>query len=152
MITDIFNNYKDEEGAFKESLANSVVEMLELYEAAWLRVQDEVVLDDALEFTRTRLVEIANDPVYSNSSISAHIREALVTPLHKRIPRLDALSYIHFYEKQPSHNKSLLKLAKLGFNLLQSLHRSELSEVSKYSQATYKPLIWFHLLISNTFS
>ncbi|MFS7911702.1 putative (-)-beta-caryophyllene synthase [Helianthus anomalus] len=55
-----------------------------------------------------------------------------MTPLHKRIPRLEALSYIRFYEKQASHDETLLKLAKLGFNLLQSIHKSELSQVSKW--------------------
>ncbi|KAK1427320.1 hypothetical protein QVD17_16003 [Tagetes erecta] len=128
---DIFNQYKNEQGVFKEFF-NNVEELLELYEVTWLRVQGEVVLDDALEFTRTRLAKIAKDP--SNSTLSTHIQEALETPLHKRIPIQDALSYIRFYEKQPSHDESLLKLAKLGFNLLQSLHKSELSQVSKWWQ------------------
>ncbi|KAI3762859.1 hypothetical protein L1987_53301 [Smallanthus sonchifolius] len=129
---DIFDKYKDQQGAFKESLTNDVEEMLELYEATSLRVQGEFVLDEALDFTRTRLADIAKDPLRSNSTISTHIQEALDTPLHKRIPRLEALSYIRFYEKQASHNESLLKLAKLGFSLLQSLHKSELSQVSMW--------------------
>nr|UNI81648.1 terpene synthase 5 [Stevia rebaudiana] len=129
---DIFNKYKDEHGAFKESLTNNVDEMLELYDATCLRVRGEVVLDEALEFTKTHLDDIAKDPHRTSSTLSAHIQDALVTPLHKRIPRIEALSYIRFYEKQVSHNKSLLKLAKLGFNLLQSQHKSELNQVSKW--------------------
>ncbi|KAK9072324.1 hypothetical protein SSX86_008757 [Deinandra increscens subsp. villosa] len=132
---DIFNKYKDEHGAFKEPLTTEdVEELLEMYEATWLRVKGEVVLDDALDFSRNRLADIItkDNLVRSNSTLSAHIREALVTPLHKRVPRLEALSYMRFYEKQASHDKSLLKLAKLGFNLLQSLHKSELSQVSKW--------------------
>ncbi|KAJ0785944.1 putative (-)-beta-caryophyllene synthase [Helianthus annuus] len=129
---DIFNKYQDKHGAFKESLTNDVEEMLELYEATSLRIQGEVVLDEALDFTRTHLNDIANDPLHSNSIMSTHIQEALETPLHKRIPRLEAFSYIRFYEKQASHDETLLKLAKLGFNLLQSIHKSELSQVSKW--------------------
>ncbi|KAK9065727.1 hypothetical protein SSX86_015128 [Deinandra increscens subsp. villosa] len=129
---DIFNKYKDHHGAFKETLTNDVEEMLELYEATCLRVQGEVVLDEALDFTLTRLADIAMDPVRCNSALAAHIHETLETPLHKRLPRLEALSYIRFYEKQASHDQSLLKLAKLGFNLLQSLHKSELNQVSKW--------------------
>ncbi|KAD6118692.1 hypothetical protein E3N88_09963 [Mikania micrantha] len=130
---DIFNKYyKDEHGAFKESLTNDVEEMLKLYEATCLRVRGEVVLDEALEFTRTHLANIAKDPHCSDATLSTLIHEALEMPLHKRIPRLDALSYIRFYEKQASHNESLLKLAKLGFNLLQSLLKSELSQISKW--------------------
>ncbi|KAI3807293.1 hypothetical protein L1987_23219 [Smallanthus sonchifolius] len=60
---DIFDKYKDQHGAFKKSLTNDVEEMLELYEATSLRVQGEVVLDEALDFTRTRLADIAKDPL-----------------------------------------------------------------------------------------
>ncbi|KAI3762858.1 hypothetical protein L1987_53300 [Smallanthus sonchifolius] len=100
--------------------------------ASTFHVVSEVVLDEALDFTSTRLADIAMDPLRSNSTIYTLIQEALDTPLHKRIPRLEALSYIRFYEKQAFHNESLLKLAKLGINLLQSLHKSELSHVSKW--------------------
>ncbi|KAK1427327.1 hypothetical protein QVD17_16010 [Tagetes erecta] len=136
---DIFNKYKDQHGAFNESLINDVEEMLELYEATCLRVHGEVILDEALEFTRTRLTEIVKDPLGSNSSLYSRIKDALETPLNKRIPRVDTLSYICLYEKQESHDKSLLKLAKLGFNLLQSLHKWELSQISKWWQGIDVP-------------
>ncbi|KAI7735879.1 hypothetical protein M8C21_018946 [Ambrosia artemisiifolia] len=129
---DIFNKCKDQHGAFKESLMSNVEEMLELYEATWLRVQGEVVLDQALDFTRTCLANISKDPLHCNSPLGTRIQESLVTPLHKRIPGLEALSYILFYEKQDYRNESLLKLAKLGFNLLQSQHKTELSQISKW--------------------
>ncbi|KAM0018849.1 putative (-)-beta-caryophyllene synthase [Helianthus debilis subsp. tardiflorus] len=129
---DIFNEYKDENGSFKESLTNDVQGMLELYEATYLRMQGEVVLEDALVFTRTRLNKIANNLTKSNSTLSIHIQDALKQPLQKRLPRLEALYYIPFYQQQDCHNESLLKLAKLAFNLLQSLHRKELSQVSRW--------------------
>ncbi|KAI3678475.1 hypothetical protein L6452_37769 [Arctium lappa] len=132
---DIFNNYKDKNGAFKESLTNDVQGMLELYEATYMRVQGEVVLDDALVFTRSCLANIATDPLRSNSTLSTQIQEALKQPIQKRLPRLEALRYIPFYEQQASHNESLLKLAKLGFNLLQSLHKEELSQVYKWQKS-----------------
>ncbi|GJR49361.1 (-)-germacrene D synthase [Tanacetum coccineum] len=106
--------------------------MLELYEATYMSVQGEVILDDARIFTTTHLETIARDPLQCNSSLSKYIQEALVRPIRKRLPRLDSLSYIPFYEQQLSHNKSLLKLSKLGFNILQSLHKKELSQVSKW--------------------
>ena len=109
--------------------------MLELYEATYMRVNDEVILDDALVFTNSRLDEVGKDP-RCNSSLSRHIQEALERPIRKRLPRLDALRYIPFYQQQDSHNKSLLKLAKLGFNHLQSLHKKELSQLSKYTHLT----------------
>nr|BAN81914.1 beta-caryophyllene synthase [Artemisia absinthium] len=129
---DIFKNYKKEDGSFKEFLTNDVEGLLELYEATYLRVQGERVLDDALVFTRTCLEKIVKDLVHSNPTLSTHIQEALKQPLHKRLTRLEALRYIPMYEQLASHNESLLKLAKLGFNLLQSLHKKELSEVSRW--------------------
>ncbi|KAL4558354.1 hypothetical protein LXL04_036553 [Taraxacum kok-saghyz] len=128
--SDIFIRYKN--GAFLESLTNDVQGMLELYEATYVRVQGDVVLDDALVFTRTRLEKLAKDLVQINSTLSIHIKEALKQPIRKRLPRLEALRYIPFYEQQNFNNESLLKLGKLGFNLLQSLHKKELSHVSKW--------------------
>ncbi|KAI7754151.1 hypothetical protein M8C21_019344 [Ambrosia artemisiifolia] len=137
---DVFNEYKDENGSFKESLTSDVESLLELYEATFLRVQGEVVLEDALVFTRTCLNKIAMDLTQSNSMLSIRIQDALQQPIRKRLPRLEALRYIPFYQQQESHNEPLLKLAKLGFNLLQSWHRKELSETSRW---------WKHLDVPN---
>ncbi|KAK9062348.1 hypothetical protein SSX86_019534 [Deinandra increscens subsp. villosa] len=127
-----FNCYKDDTGSFKESLTNDVQCLLDLYEATYLRVHGEAILDDALDFTKTHLENISKDPLRCNSALRRHIMEALERPIRKRLPRLDAVRYIPFYEQQVSHNKSLLKLAKLGFNVLQSLHKKELSQVTKW--------------------
>ncbi|PWA83975.1 Alpha-isocomene synthase [Artemisia annua] len=130
--SDVFKSYKDKNGAFKEPLENDVAGLLELYEATYLRVPGEVILDDALAFTKARLDDISNDPLWRNSIVSTQIIEALKQPMHKRVPRLEALRYIAFYQQQASCNESLLKLAKLDFNLLQSLHKKELSQVYKW--------------------
>ncbi|PWA44088.1 Alpha-isocomene synthase [Artemisia annua] len=130
--SDVFKSYKDKNGAFKEPLENDIAGLLELYEATYLRVPGEVILDDALSFTKARLDAISNDPLWRNSIVSTQIIEALKQPMHKRVPRLEALRYIAFYQQQDSCNESLLKLAKLGFNLLQALHKKELSQVYKW--------------------
>ncbi|PQP94756.1 terpene synthase [Prunus yedoensis var. nudiflora] len=52
---DIFNNFKDGDGNFKESLVNDVVGLLSLYEATHLRIHGEDILDEALTFTTTHL-------------------------------------------------------------------------------------------------
>ncbi|GJX37446.1 beta-caryophyllene synthase-like protein [Tanacetum coccineum] len=89
--SDIFNSYKDENGAFKESLVKDVQGMLELYEATYMRVEGEGVLDDALVFTRSRLQDIAKDTLVSNATLSTQIEEALKQPLRKRLPRVEVL-------------------------------------------------------------
>nr|QYL01195.1 terpene synthase 5 [Stevia rebaudiana] len=130
--SDIFNSYKGKDGAFKEPLENDIEGLLELYEATYLRVPGEIILDDALAFTRVRLDDISKNPSLSNTIITKQIQEALKQPLQKRVPRLEALRYISFYQQQTFHNKSSLKLAKLGFNLLQSLHKKELNQIYKW--------------------
>nr|XP_043637381.1 alpha-isocomene synthase-like [Erigeron canadensis] len=130
--SDIFRNYKDKDGAFKEPLENDIQGLLDLYEATYLRVPGEITLDDALAYTKTRLNDIAKDPLISNPILSSHIQEVLARPVHKTLPRLEALRYIPFYQQLASRNESLLKLAKLGFNLLQSLHKKELCQISMW--------------------
>ncbi|KAK1410788.1 hypothetical protein QVD17_37327 [Tagetes erecta] len=130
--SDIFNQYKDKEGGFKKLFKNDVHWLIELYEASYMSVPGEDILDEALCFTRTCLRDIASDPVSQKSSVAYEIQEALKQPLNKSLPRLHAVRYIPFYERQPYHNKPLLKLAKLGFNRLQSLHKKELSQICKW--------------------
>ncbi|KAM0038379.1 putative germacrene-A synthase [Helianthus debilis subsp. tardiflorus] len=126
-----FSYYKDNTGSFKDSLTNDVQSLLDLCEATYFREHGEVILDDAHVFTKTHHENIAKDPLRCNSTFSKHVQDALERPIPKRLPRLGAILYIPFYEQQGSHNKSLLKLAKLGFNRLQLLHKKELSQLSK---------------------
>ncbi|CAI9274873.1 unnamed protein product [Lactuca saligna] len=125
----IFNKYKNSDGSFMESMKDDVQGMLSLYEAAYMRVEGEQVLDEALAFTTYHLANILEN---HTSLIEAQIHQALQQPLRKRLPRLEALRYIPIYQQEASHNDALLKLAKLDFNLLQDLHRKELSQISKW--------------------
>ncbi|XP_022014902.1 beta-caryophyllene synthase isoform X1 [Helianthus annuus] len=130
--SDSLNKYQvDNNGKFEEFTTNDVQGMLELYEATYMRVPGEAVLDDVLVFIKSCLSKIANDP-RCDVNLSNQIKKALERPIRKRLPRLDALSYIPIYEQDISHNKSLLKLAKLGYNQLQSQHKKELSQLSKW--------------------
>ncbi|KAM3696452.1 hypothetical protein ACJW31_06G039500 [Castanea mollissima] len=111
---DVFKKFKDKDGQFKESLTNNVEGMLVFYEATHLRMHGEDILDEALEFTTT------------------HLKSTTSLPLHKGIPRLETRRYISFYEQDASHNKVLLKLSILDFNLVQSLHKEELSYITRW--------------------
>ncbi|KVH96380.1 Terpene synthase, metal-binding domain-containing protein [Cynara cardunculus var. scolymus] len=132
VVSGVFRKYMDNNGNFLESLRNDVEGMLSLYEAAYLRVKGEEVLDAAIEFTTFELENIAKDHVGNDDYLKIQIQQALQQPLQKRLPRLEALRYIPVYQHESSHNEDLLKLAKLDFNLLQSLHRKELNQISKW--------------------
>ncbi|GJS88869.1 (E)-beta-farnesene synthase-like protein [Tanacetum coccineum] len=129
--SDIFENHIDEKGNFQEPLCNDPQGMLALYEATYMRVEGEEVLDKALEFTKIHLGIISKDPS-CDSSLRTEIEQALKQPLRKRSPRLEAVRYIPIYQQRASHNEVLLKLAKLDFNVLQEMHKYELSQICKY--------------------
>ncbi|KAH1121024.1 hypothetical protein J1N35_004184 [Gossypium stocksii] len=50
-----FYKFKDEEGNFKSSLTNDVQGLLELYEASYMRMHGEDILDEATSFTTTHI-------------------------------------------------------------------------------------------------
>ncbi|KAJ9671958.1 hypothetical protein PVL29_025552 [Vitis rotundifolia] len=136
---DLFYNFKDNEGNFKESLISDVRGMLSLYEATHFRVHGEDILDEALAFTTAHLQSATK---YSSNPLAEQVVHALKQPIRKGLPRLEARHYFSVYQTDDSHNKALLKLAKLDFNLLQKLHQKELSDIS----AWWKDLDFAHKL------
>ncbi|GAB2227624.1 hypothetical protein Droror1_Dr00009450 [Drosera rotundifolia] len=128
---DIFNKFKDtKSGRFKEYIAKDIAAMLSLYEAAHLRVHGEYILDEALDYTTTTLTSVA--AVNPSHPLSKHIMHALQQSIRKSLPRGGARRYILMYEEQDSHDDTLLKFAKLDFNILQKMHQKELSLISRW--------------------
>ncbi|XP_042478645.1 (-)-germacrene D synthase-like isoform X2 [Macadamia integrifolia] len=124
-----FNRFKDSKGSFREDLIKDVPGMLCLSEATFLRVHGEDILDEALAFTTTQLKSIVTD---LKPPLATQVSHALKQPLHKGMPRLEARHYITVYQEFKTKNETLLKLAKLDFNSLQSIHRRELSQLSRW--------------------
>ncbi|KAJ0433273.1 putative beta-farnesene synthase [Helianthus annuus] len=102
----IFKNHMDNKGHFSESLCDDAEGMLALYEASYMRVEGEELLDDALEFTKTHLAIIAMDPS-CEPLLRIKIQQALKQPLRKRLPRLEAVRYISIYRQEASHNEGI---------------------------------------------
>lgn len=127
--SDIFNRFRDNKGHFKEALIPDVAGMMSLYEAAHLLVHGEEILDEALSFCVKHLKSMATQ---LSPPLSTQIIHALKRPIRKNIPRLEAKNFMTIYQEDDSHDKNLLKLAKLDFNLLQEMHQKELSELSKW--------------------
>ncbi|KAE9458116.1 hypothetical protein C3L33_09982, partial [Rhododendron williamsianum] len=130
VYADVFNKFNDNEGKFKELLIGDVRGLLSLYEATFLSIHQEDILDEAMEFTTTHLNSAL--PNLGNNPIATQVIHALYQPIHKGLTRLESRHYISFYQKDDSHNKVLLDFAKLDFNLLQKLHQKELSEITRW--------------------
>ncbi|WMV12200.1 hypothetical protein MTR67_005585 [Solanum verrucosum] len=74
------------------------------------------------------------------SPLSKQVTHALEQSLHKSIPRVEMRYFISIYEEEECKNDVLLRFAKLDFNLLQMLHKQELSEVSRYAKVTMEKI------------
>lgn len=103
--------------------------VLEFFEATHLRIHGEDVLDHGFVLSRNHL-ESALPSLSGPLADQAH--HALNQYSNRRgLPRLHARHYISIYHQFDSHHETLLKLAKLDFNMLQSLHKTELSQLCR---------------------
>ncbi|GMH29615.1 hypothetical protein Nepgr_031458 [Nepenthes gracilis] len=127
--TDIFKKFRDKKGNFKESIIGDVMGMLSLYEASHLKVHGEEIMNEALKFATSHLQSIAIRP---SDPLEVEVTHALKHPIYKNMEWLESRWYIFVYEHNSSHNTTLLKLAKLNFNLLQSLHKKELHDLVRW--------------------
>ncbi|KAG2682116.1 hypothetical protein I3760_11G176200 [Carya illinoinensis] len=113
-LKNMFNKFKDSIGNFKGSLCNDVKGILSLYEATHFRVKGEDILDEALVFTTTHLLSVESQ---LSGPLAAQVTHALKQPIRKGLQRLEARHYFLVYQEDASHDKVLLKFAKLDFNL-----------------------------------
>jgi len=123
---DVFNKFKASQNSFKE--VEAVHDLLGLYEAAYLGVHGEDILDEALYFTKTKLQEKAP---HLKPSLAEQVLHALSRPIRKALPRVFAREFISFYQEDEFHDEVLLKFAKLDFNILQKQHQQELSIITR---------------------
>lgn len=124
MIAEVFCSFLDDEGKFKSF--DDVKGVVSLYEASFLSVEGESIMDLARDVCTSHLkdrVEILGEEV----------RHALEVPRHWRVQKLEAKWFIqHVYETRPDANPILLQLAKLDFNMVQSMYQDEIKRLSRY--------------------
>ncbi|KAG0480616.1 hypothetical protein HPP92_011474 [Vanilla planifolia] len=101
-----------------------------MYEASFLAMEGEDELDDVRKFAIEQLSNKRRSLI-SNSLLAEQIDYSLDLPLHWRMPRLHERWFINFYERQEHINPTLLELAKLDFNIVQSIYKKELKEESR---------------------
>ncbi|KAH0723720.1 hypothetical protein KY290_005423 [Solanum tuberosum] len=125
-----YMKFTNDQGNFKKELINNVHGMLSFYEAAQFRVHGEEILDEALNCTTTQLKLIL--PKLSNSHLAQQVANALKVTIKDSIVRVETRKYISFYQQNQNHNQVLLNFAKLDFNILQRLHKKELSDITRW--------------------
>ncbi|XP_062192109.1 (E)-beta-caryophyllene synthase-like [Phragmites australis] len=124
VCSDIFLKFRDNEGYI---VSNDARCLLRLYDAAYLRVNGEEILDNIITFTKSLLQSIVE---YLEPDLKEEVKFALKTPLFRRLKRVEARQYISIYEKKTTHNDVVLEFAKLDFNIILTLYCEELKDLT----------------------
>ncbi|KAK8527451.1 hypothetical protein V6N13_085281 [Hibiscus sabdariffa] len=125
---DVFTSFMDEVGNIKASFSQDWKGLLNLYEASYLLVEGETMLENARESAAKLLKEClkqTNDPY-----LRMLVEHALELPLHWRMSRLEASWFIDAYQKNKDKNPIVLELAILDYNTVQAIHQDDLRHAS----------------------
>nr|WBW04262.1 terpene synthase [Ficus altissima] len=128
--SDVFNRFRGQDARFLDSLSSNVNGLLSLYEASYLGMPGEDVLEVAKSFTTEALKNSSNERM--ERFLAKQVQQSLEIPLYWRVPRVEARNFIDLYEMDPTKNPTLLKLAKLDYNLVQSVYQQELKELARW--------------------
>ncbi|KAF7825691.1 terpene synthase 10-like [Senna tora] len=139
--SEIFRRFQDDEGEFNntQELWKDIEGMVELYEASFHGMEGESILDEATHFCSNLLKEYVDEKKkkeMKNERSVELVSQALEIPLHWRVPRLESIWYIQFYQKEDQKKSAiitpaLLQLAKLDFNIVQATHQQDLKHISR---------------------
>ncbi|XP_042399435.1 alpha-humulene synthase-like isoform X2 [Zingiber officinale] len=126
---DVFNKFKDDKGRFLSALNGDAKGLLGLYNAAYLGTHEEMILDEAISFTKCQLESMLDE---LEPPLATEVSLFLETPLYPRTRRFLVRKYIPIYQEKVMRNDTILELAKLDFNLLQSLHQEEVKKITMW--------------------
>eukprot|EP00253_Pinus_taeda_P022108 PITA_22108 len=138
----VLENFKNENGLFFHSSTVEEEEvrcMLTLLRASEISFPGEMVMDEAKAFATEYLNQLLTrvDITEVGESLLREVRYALDFPWYCSVPRWEARSFIEIFGQNNSWlnstmNKKVLELAKLDFNILQSVHQRELQLLSRW--------------------
>ncbi|KAK8655143.1 hypothetical protein V6N13_107733 [Hibiscus sabdariffa] len=131
VATDVFNKFMDGDGKFMDSLGEDGKGLLSLHEASFLGLPEEHVLDEARSFSAKHLLVLREK---METGAGEHIRRSMEYPRHWRMEWTEARELIGIYRSRRDDTMSpgLLELAKLNYNILQSIYLKELQELVEW--------------------
>ncbi|KAB2032755.1 hypothetical protein ES319_D05G398900v1 [Gossypium barbadense] len=132
---DVFTCFMDDVGNIKSSLNQDFKGLLNLYEASYLLLEGETMLENARELAAKlgkQYLKENNDDQYLRMLVD----HAFELPLHWRMPRLEARWFIDVYEKNKDKNPIILELAILDYKIVQSTHLEDF----RYASTWWKEL------------
>ncbi|KAL3624962.1 hypothetical protein CASFOL_031630 [Castilleja foliolosa] len=130
---DVFNNFKGENGKFKDEVKQDTKGLLELYEATQVSFVGEDILDEAEEFSKRHL----NKRVEANLDDykwSNNIRMRLRHPVRKSITRVTGTNNFlnHGLRGLNGCGQLLGELANMDIRIGRLIYQKELLQVSKW--------------------
>ncbi|GLJ31921.1 hypothetical protein SUGI_0642510 [Cryptomeria japonica] len=145
----VLENFKEKDGRFLSSYTQSHEEIrsiLNLFRASLIAFPEEKVMDEAKLFTTTYLEQSISK--IGDTSLSQEIKFNLEYGWHTNLPRLEARNYIDIYGANTSwmtcmNKKKILELAKLDFNMVQSVQQRELQLLSRWWMESNVPQLDF---------
>ncbi|KAJ1265922.1 hypothetical protein BS78_08G110600 [Paspalum vaginatum] len=123
---DVFAKFREKQGSFA---ANNPRDLLSLYNAASLRIHGEIILDEAISFTKKCLESIMP---WVEASLASEIKCALEIPLPRSVRIYEAKSHMPEYGKEAEANELIMELAKLNYNLVQLQYQEELKIITRW--------------------
>ncbi|KAL8136782.1 hypothetical protein V2J09_002783 [Rumex salicifolius] len=106
--------------------------LIELYEASHLAFEDENSLIKVGELSHETLKHI-HDQQSLDKNIKTRVSDALELPLHWTVQWFNVRNRIDAYELDVARNNpTLLKLAKLNFNMVQSIQQKDLRDLTRW--------------------
>ncbi|XP_062162276.1 (3S,6E)-nerolidol synthase 1 isoform X2 [Alnus glutinosa] len=148
---DVFNNFKDKEGKFNKELAEDINGLMALYEASQLNIEGEDILDEARNFSE----QLLNARVrhFDHDNQLRVVENTLRHPYHKSLARFMAKNFFGNSQETNGWPNDLQLLAKIDFNMVQSMHQKEIVQISKWWRdlglakelkfARNQPLKWY---------
>ncbi|GJN12484.1 hypothetical protein PR202_ga30764 [Eleusine coracana subsp. coracana] len=133
--SDVFQRFRDEKGNVSSDDVNC---LMTLYDAAHLRTNGEQILDNIVTLNKGRLQCLLKANL--EPDLIKEVRITLETPRFRRVERVETSRYISVYEKKSTRDETILKLAKLDYNILQALYCEELKELTMWEEQTPEQL------------
>ncbi|KAL9457599.1 hypothetical protein AB3S75_006611 [Citrus x aurantiifolia] len=128
--TDVFDKFRKRDGRFHDNLREDIEGLLSLFEASFLGIEGEDILEEANIFCTEHLKESLGT-LGSKIILAEQVKQSLDIPSYWRMPRIEAQNFIKLYPTDDESSPILLTLAKLDYNLVQSIHQQELKELAR---------------------
>lgn len=120
-MSDYFKKFKGNYKEFDRKLNYDIRGLMALYEASQLRIEGEIILDEAETFSYQNLQERMK---FLDEEQATMVRRTLANPYHKTLPFCSLKNSIRDY-----NGTVLQELAELEFNILQYVHQREINQI-----------------------